>query len=97
EMDAATRALKDATEETFGERPKIDLGEYRGDDYSWNAIGFFGIAFIVLVCYESWKDELGGGLVPSNVKTDADDYFNPDFDPYKGMNIKKETKEKENA
>ena len=24
-------------------------GEYRGDDYSWNAIGFFGIAFIVLV------------------------------------------------
>ncbi|CAE7243378.1 unnamed protein product [Symbiodinium natans] len=98
EMDASTRAFKDATEEFTGREAAMQkLGAWRGDDYSWNVIGAIGIAFLLLVCYESWKDEIEGTLVPSNARTEADDYFNPDFDPYRGMNLKKETKEKQDA
>mmetsp|Transcript_62098 Transcript_62098/g.116129 ORF Transcript_62098/g.116129 Transcript_62098/m.116129 type:complete len:157 (+) Transcript_62098:42-512(+) len=101
ELDEAAKALMDATQENFDVktgRPQIDLGEYRGDS-AWTVIGIIGGAFLLFSTYESLVDEYGEGLVPKSTRTTSDDYFNPDFDPYRGMNIKKKekTEKKEEA
>ncbi|CAL1142168.1 unnamed protein product [Cladocopium goreaui] len=90
EMDSATMALKDATEETFDlKRPnKIDLGEYRGDG-PWYVFAVVGLLFFAFTAVQAWNDQFG---LSDEVATTSDDYFNPDFDPYKGMNLKKDAK-----
>eukprot|EP00490_Sorites_sp_Unknown_P007952 CAMPEP_0114647870 /NCGR_PEP_ID=MMETSP0191-20121206/6029_1 /TAXON_ID=126664 /ORGANISM="Sorites sp." /LENGTH=90 /DNA_ID=CAMNT_0001861023 /DNA_START=175 /DNA_END=447 /DNA_ORIENTATION=- len=83
-------ALKDATEETFDpKRPnRIDLGEYRGDG-PWYVFAVVGVLFFAFTAVQAWNDQFG---ISDEVATTSDDYFNPDFDPYKGMNLKKDPK-----
>ncbi|CAJ1336987.1 unnamed protein product [Effrenium voratum] len=84
-------ALKDATEETFDlKRPKIDLGEYRGEGPLY-VIATVGFLFFAFTAWQAWTEEFGEGLGPKKWTT-SDDYFNPDFDPYAGMNLKKDPK-----
>ncbi|CAK9031397.1 unnamed protein product [Durusdinium trenchii] len=85
-QDWITMMMKDATEE---EDPrKINLGEYQGDA-PYYVFATVGSIFFAVTVWQSWQDTFGGGL-GEKPPTTADDYFNPDFDPYKGMNIKRD-------
>ena len=88
QMDAATLAQRDAMEEAFDpKRPnRIDLGEYRGEG-PWYIFAVVGIAFAIFTAIQAYRDQMG---LNDERPTTADDYFNPDFDPYKGMNLKKD-------